>query len=67
MTPAQYAKALTAGAVAFLAGLGAAMADGDLTGAEGVIALGAGLAGLAAVFQVPNAPVEGVVIEEDYS
>lgn len=48
-------KALAAGAGATAAALGTAMLDGDLTGAEGYIALGAGLLALAATYRVPNA------------
>jgi len=49
-------KALTAGGVAFLGGVGAACAYGVLTGNEVVVSFGAGLVTLAAVFKVSNAP-----------
>ncbi len=52
-------KALAAAAFASVAGLGAALADGDLTGPEALIALGLGLTAGAAVYQIPNAvPIE---------
>lgn len=56
MAPAQYAKALAAGAVGLLGTLGASMADGDVTAAELIVSVGAALVAVATVFQVPNAP-----------
>jgi hypothetical protein len=57
MAPAQYAKALAAGAVGLLGTLGASMADGDVTAAELIVSVGAALVAVATVFQVPNAPL----------
>lgn len=48
-------KAVTAAVVALGAALGAAMLDGDLTGAEAIVSTGMGLLAGAAVYQVPNA------------
>lgn len=51
-----FRKALTAGAVALAGGLALALGDGNLTLPELLIALGAGLAGGAATYRVPNEP-----------
>jgi hypothetical protein len=48
-------KAIVAGAFAFVAALGLAMSDGDLTLAEGIASTGAGLVAGAATYSVPNA------------
>lgn len=48
-------KAITAAGFAGVAALGAAMLDGDLTRAEGVVALGMALVTGAAVYRIPNA------------
>lgn len=51
----KFRKALVAAAVALVAALGIALSDGDLSVAEALIALGAGLTGAAATYRVPNA------------
>lgn len=47
-------KAITAAAFAAAAAFGAAMLDGDLTGAEAIVSAGMGLLAGAAVYRVPN-------------
>lgn len=47
-------KATVAAAVAGVGTLGAALADGDVTAAEGVVALGAALVAWAATFSATN-------------
>lgn len=54
-TLATIRKALLAAAFAAVAAVGAAMLDGDLTAAEGIISAGMGLVAGAAVYRVPNA------------
>lgn len=49
-------KALVAAGFAAAAALGAAMLDGDLTAAEGVVSAGMGLVAGAATWRVPNSP-----------
>jgi hypothetical protein len=49
-------KAALAAGFAAVTALGMAMSDGDLTGKESVIAIGAGLLAGGAVYRVPNAP-----------
>ena len=61
----QVAKALVASAATAVGALGASMADGDLTGPEAIVSLGAGLVALAAVFKTENAPVEVPVDPQD--
>jgi hypothetical protein len=53
-----FRKAYTAAAVAFVGGLGLALADGNLTGPEALVATGLGLVAGAAVYRVPNATPE---------
>lgn len=48
-------KALTGFVGAVGAGLGTAMADGDLTRPECIVALGAGILAGTAVYRIPNA------------
>lgn len=48
-------KAALAAAFAFVAALGSAMLDGDVTGAEAIVATGFGLTAGAATYRVPNA------------
>lgn len=47
-------KALGAAGFAAAAALGAAMLDGDLTGAEAIVSAGMGLVAGAAVYRIPN-------------
>ncbi len=61
----QVAKAAVAAGATALGALGASMADGDLTGPEAIVSLGAGLVAFAAVFKTPNAPVEAPVDPAD--
>lgn len=49
-------KALTAAGVGLVGALGTALADGDLTGAETLIAVSVGLTAGAAVYGVRNTP-----------
>lgn len=49
-------KALTAAVGTAVAALGAAMLDGQLTSAEGLVSLGTGLVVGFAAWRVPNAP-----------
>lgn len=51
-----YAKALTGAAVAGLTALGTALTDNQVTGQEWVAVAIAALAGLGAVWAVPNRP-----------
>lgn len=48
-------KAVTAGAVAAVGAIGAALADGALSNAEIGVAIGAAVAAALAVWRVPNA------------
>ncbi len=61
MTISTFRKAIVAGLVAFIAAVGVALSDGDLTIAEALVSLGAGLTASAATYKVPNedpAPTE---------
>lgn len=53
--PATYIKAILAAAIAGVGSLTTAAADGGVTLAEGLAALGATLVALGAVYQIPNA------------
>jgi len=55
MNIATIRKALVAAAFAAVAALGAAMLDGDLTGAEAIVSAGMGLTAGAATYRIPNA------------
>lgn len=49
-------KALMAAGFTFAAALGGSMLDGTLTATDALVALGMGLVGGAATYQIPNAP-----------
>lgn len=65
-TPAQVRKTIVAGIGTLVTGIGTAMLDGALTGAESITALGAALVAAGIVFYVPNAPSDksGDVMQE---
>lgn len=48
-------KAFTAGILGFVGGVGASMADGNITGPELIVAAGTGLVAGVATYQIPNA------------
>lgn len=52
---APYRKAVSAAVFAATAALGGSMLDGNLTGAEAIVAAGMGLVAGAATYRIPNA------------
>lgn len=60
-----YAKALIGALVAGLTALGTALADGELTAAEGVGCIVAALVALGAVYAVPNSGTVRVIDGSD--